>query len=82
MLDTVLVEGIDWRDFNVHTGLVNAVLAQAIAGAATDGQAIVFTGDLANEFLADYESEEYRGTTYYRLPRLSPAALPTGSIRA
>src|SRR5215217_7149080 len=44
MLDTVLVEGIDWRDFNVHTGLVNAVLARAIDGAATDGQAIVFTG--------------------------------------
>jgi len=41
MLDTVLVEGIDWRDFNVHAGLVNAVLAQAIAGATTDVQTIV-----------------------------------------
>jgi asparagine synthetase B (glutamine-hydrolysing) len=81
MLDTVLMEGIDWRDFNVHAGLVNAVLAQAIDGAATDSQAIVFTGDLANEFLADYESEEYRGTTYYRLPRLSPTALRDSLVR-
>jgi asparagine synthetase B (glutamine-hydrolysing) len=81
MLDTVLVEGIDWRDFNVHAGLVNAVLAQAIAGAATDGQTIVFTGDLANEFLADYEPEEYRGATYYRLPRLSPSALRDSLVR-
>ena len=81
MLDTVLVEGIDWRDFNVHTGLVNAVLAQAIAGATTDGQTIVFTGDLANEFLADYEPEEYRGAIYYRLPRLEPTALRDSLVR-
>jgi Asparagine synthase len=81
LLDTVLVEGIDWRDFNVHTGLVNAVLAQAINGAATGRQAIVFTGDLANEFLADYEPEQYRGAIYYRLPRLSPAALRDSLVR-
>jgi asparagine synthetase B (glutamine-hydrolysing) len=82
LLDTVLREGIDWRDFNVHTGLVNAFLARAIDGAAVTGrQAIVFTGDLANEFLADYEPEQYRGTTYYRLPRLSPAALRDSLVR-
>jgi asparagine synthetase B (glutamine-hydrolysing) len=81
MLDTVLMEGIDWRDFNVHAGLVNAVLAQAINGAATDDQTLVFTGDLANEFLADYESEQYRGNTYYRLPRLSPGALRDSLVR-
>ncbi len=81
LLDTVLMEGIDWRDFNVHTGLVNAVLARAIDGAVTDRQAVVFTGDLANEFLADYEPEQYRGATYYRLPRLSPAALRDSLVR-
>jgi asparagine synthetase B (glutamine-hydrolysing) len=81
LVDTVLMEGIDWRDFNVHTGLVNAVLAQTIDGAMTGRQAIVFTGDLANEFLADYEPEQYRGATYYRLPRLSPAALRDSLVR-
>jgi hypothetical protein len=81
LLDTVLMEGIDWRDFNVHTALVNAFLARAIDGALKGQQAIVFTGDLANEFLADYEPEQYRGVTYYRLPRLSPAALRDSLVR-
>src|SRR5215213_353742 len=81
MLDTVLLEGIDWRDFNVHAGLVNAILAQAIDSAVKDRPSLVFTGDLANEFLADYESEEYRGATYYRLPRLSPTALRDSLVR-
>jgi len=81
MLDTVLLEGIDWRDFNVHAGLVNAILAQAIDSAVKDRPSLVFTGDLANEFLADYEPEHYRGATYYRLPRLSPAALRDSLVR-
>lgn len=80
-LDTVLVEGIDWRDFNVHAALVNAVLAEAIAAAAAGGEALVFTGDLANELLVDYEAVTYRGTTYYELPRLPAAALRTSLVR-
>jgi asparagine synthetase B (glutamine-hydrolysing) len=80
-LDTVLVEGIDWRDFNVHAGLVNAVLGSAIADAAADSSAVVFTGDLANEFLVDYQPEHYRGATYYRLPRLNPVALRRSLVR-
>lgn len=74
-LDVVLREGADWRDFNVHAALVNAVLAESIAERTAGGRPIVFTGDLANEFLADYHDEQYRGATYYRLPRLSPSGL-------
>jgi asparagine synthetase B (glutamine-hydrolysing) len=81
MFDTVLLEGVDWRDFNVHAGLVNAVLGQEISGAASDRPVIVLTGDLANEFLADYEPEWYRGATYYRLPRLSAATLRSYLVR-
>jgi asparagine synthetase B (glutamine-hydrolysing) len=80
-LDTVLVEGIDWRDFNVHAGLVNAALAEAIAAAGPSQEALVFTGDLANEFLVDYHPERYRGSTYYELPRLSPRALRSSLVR-
>jgi asparagine synthetase B (glutamine-hydrolysing) len=80
-LDTVLVEGIDWRDFNVHAALVNAALATAIAEAAPGGAAIIFTGDLANEFLVDYQPEQYRGASYYELPRLEPSALRTSLVR-
>jgi asparagine synthetase B (glutamine-hydrolysing) len=84
-IDTVLVEGIDWRDFNVHAGLVNAALAAGIAAARPDGQpaapTLVLTGDLANEFLVDYHSERYRDTLYYELPRLPAAALRTSLVR-
>jgi asparagine synthetase B (glutamine-hydrolysing) len=80
-LDTVLVEGIDWRDFNVHAGLVNAVLAAAIAEASPDSATVVFTGDLANEFLVDYKPEHYGGATYYQLPRLDPLALRRSLLR-
>jgi asparagine synthetase B (glutamine-hydrolysing) len=81
-LDAVLVEGVDWRDFNVHAGLVNAALAACIKEADARGKApLVFTGDLANEFLVDYHSEEYRGATYYRLPRLSLGALRSSLVQ-
>jgi asparagine synthetase B (glutamine-hydrolysing) len=84
-LDTVVIEGIDWRDFNVHAALVNAALARAIADAAAprdeSAAVLVFTGDLANEFLADYEVERYRGVTYYALPRLSQSALRSILVR-
>lgn len=82
-LDTVLREGIDWRDFNVHAALVNAAMAAAIAGAGTRAseRPLVFTGDLANEFLIDYEPERYRGETYYPLPRLAPVALRSFLVR-
>jgi len=77
LLDTLpsaIVHGQDWRDFNVHAAVVNEVLATAIA---TDhpGGALVLTGDLMNEFLADYTSVAYGGTDYYRLPRLPPDRL-------
>jgi asparagine synthetase B (glutamine-hydrolysing) len=78
-IDPVLLEGIDWRDFNVHAALVNAALGQAISDAVRGEEGrepvLVFTGDLANEFLADYEPEQYRGSTYYGLPKLSKPAL-------
>jgi asparagine synthetase B (glutamine-hydrolysing) len=80
-LDAVLKEGIDWRDFNVHAGLVNHALARAIAGAATPGASLVVTGDLPNEFLVDYHAEQLNGRTYYALPRLSPPALQGVLIR-
>jgi asparagine synthetase B (glutamine-hydrolysing) len=77
-LDTVLVEAVDWRDFNVHAGLVNAALAACIAAAepaARRGPALVITGDLHNELLVDYHPERYRGRTHYDLPRLAPHVL-------
>jgi asparagine synthetase B (glutamine-hydrolysing) len=81
-LDVVLAEGVDWRDFNVHAGLVNAAIAEAIAESGSgDGRKIVLTGDLANEFLADYREERYRGETYYQLPDLPRQVLRDALVR-
>jgi asparagine synthetase B (glutamine-hydrolysing) len=81
-LDTVLLEGIDWRDFNVHAALVNAALALGIREVTPESESVlVLTGDLANEFLADYQPEVYAGTTHYSLPRLAPGALRASLIR-
>ncbi|WP_416969354.1 asparagine synthase-related protein [Streptomyces sp. 4F14] len=77
LLDAIpaaLVHGQDWRDFNVHAALVNEILAAAIANDHPAG-ALVLTGDLMNEFLADYTPVTHRGTDHYRLPRLPPDRL-------
>ena len=78
-LDNAVCYGQDWRDFNVHCAIVNDILARAIrrdAGSQAAGRALILTGDLANEFLADYTSVSHAGNEYYRLP-----ALPTGDLR-
>jgi asparagine synthetase B (glutamine-hydrolysing) len=82
-LDRVLVEGIDWRDFNVHAGLVNAALAGGLAAAVPEGPGprLVLTGDLMNEFLVDYQAETYHDRVYYRLPRLPPAELRDALVK-
>jgi asparagine synthetase B (glutamine-hydrolysing) len=82
-LDRVLVEAIDWRDFNVHAGLVNAALAGGLAAAVPEGPEprLVLTGDLMNEFLVDYQAETYRDRVYYRLPRLPPAELREALVK-
>jgi asparagine synthetase B (glutamine-hydrolysing) len=80
-LDLVLREGIDWRDFNVHAALVNLGLANGIAAAQSPSDALVLTGEFPNEYLVDYHAEEWRGQTYYTLPRLPPAALQSALIR-
>jgi asparagine synthetase B (glutamine-hydrolysing) len=79
-IDMVLTEAIDWRDFNVHAALVSAALAEGIAATA-NAPALVLSGDLPNEFLVDYEPETYDGREYYRLPKLSPAALRSSLVR-
>lgn len=80
-LDIVLEEGVDWRDFNVHAALVNAAIAEAITLSNGKAHTLVLTGDLANEFLADYGEERYRGATYYELPRLRGQALRDALVR-
>jgi asparagine synthetase B (glutamine-hydrolysing) len=83
-VDAALCYGQDWRDFNVHCAIVNEIVARAIRqDAETSGTPLplVLTGDLANEFLADYEPVAYGGEEYYRLPRMEPFDLRRTLIR-
>ena len=84
-IEDALCYGQDWRDFNVHCAIVNELLARAIAGDAAahgdDKPPLVLTGDLMNEFLADYTPVSYNNRDYYRLPRVSPGELRAVLIR-
>lgn len=83
-VDAALCYGQDWRDFNVHCAIVNEIVAGAIRGDAETSEGsppLVLTGDLANEFLADYEPVAYGGDEYYRLPRMQPYDLRRVLIR-
>jgi asparagine synthetase B (glutamine-hydrolysing) len=72
LLDDVLVYGQDYRDFNVHCGLVNAAIGKAIGARHAGGIApVILTGDTMNELLADYTQIQFRGRQYYGLPRLA-----------
>lgn len=79
LLDEVLTYGQDFRDFNVHCGLVNAVLARYIgskfAGATDQDRACVLTGDTSNELVADYTPVAYGNEEFYSLPKLEPGRL-------
>lgn len=78
LLDDVLLWGQDWRDFNVHCGLVNAAIARAVAKMASaqhSGRPLLLTGDTMNEMMADYAPVKHRDREYYRLPQLSPGRL-------
>jgi asparagine synthetase B (glutamine-hydrolysing) len=79
LLDVALVYGQDWRDFNVHCALVNARIAEHLAGTARAdgaGRPVVLTGDVMNELMADYAPVTFRGQEFYPLPRL-----PAGRLR-
>lgn len=69
LIDDVLVYGQDWRDFNVHCGLVNAAIGRALAALHPAGpRPVVLTGDTMNELVADYSPVELQGREYYGLP--------------
>jgi hypothetical protein len=77
LLDDTLLYGQDFRDFNVHCGLVNAALAKHIA-AKHEGSAkrpVVLTGDTMNELVADYTPVQFEAQEFYSLPNLPPSKL-------
>jgi asparagine synthetase B (glutamine-hydrolysing) len=81
-IERALVYGQDWRDFNVHCAIVNELLGRAIAGDVGQGEPVlVLTGDLNNEFFADYAPVVYGTHEYYTLPRLDRRSLRHALVR-
>ena len=83
-LDDAICYGQDWRDFNVHCAIVNELLARAILrdlDRDSRRPALVLTGDLANEFLADYSPVRYKGREFYTLPHVDHASLRLALVR-
>jgi len=70
-LQAVLRHCQDWRDFNVHCAWLNDHLGEALRERYPSGDVIVLTGDLMNEYVADYTPVTYRNTVYYPQPRVS-----------
>lgn len=74
-VEPALIYGQDWRDFNVHCAIVNVILAKRISSERRTGPdeepPLVLSGDLANEFLADYSPVFYNGREFYKLPKVS-----------
>ncbi len=79
-VDSVLLYGQDWREFNVHCALVNAAIGRAIRDdyslSRPTSAPLLLTGDVMNELMADYTPVQYKGKEYYPLPRL-----PVGRLR-
>ena len=79
LLDLVLLHGQDWRDFNVHCGLVNAAIGRRLREQlGPDGGSpapVLLTGDSMNELMADYHPVVYKGVEYYGLPRIGGGQL-------
>jgi asparagine synthetase B (glutamine-hydrolysing) len=84
-LRPAILNGQDWRDFNVHCAMVNELLARAMINDWTESGSsqpvIVLTGDLMNELVADYSPVRYKGHDYYALPRLSRDQLRLALVR-
>jgi hypothetical protein len=75
VLAEVLLSCQDWRDFNVHCAWVNDRLAASVRGAFPDDELIFITGDLMNEFVADYAPVQYKGSVYYEQPKIAKGRL-------
>ena len=69
-LEGVLRYGQDWRDFNVHCAWVNDQIGRSLHDTLEADQTIVLTGDLMNEFVADYTEVEFGGVSYYKVPKI------------
>ena len=70
-LKKVLFSCQDWRDFNVHCAILNYQIAKNLSSYKNYKNEPILTGDLMNEYVADYTSEIIDGVEYYPQMKLS-----------
>lgn len=72
-LTSIIESAQDWRDYNIHCATLNYYIAKYLY--KTNKNIPVLTGDLMNEYCADYETEYYDNKPYYRLPKIDKKIL-------
>jgi asparagine synthase len=70
LIDELVKLSQDYRDFNVHCAYVNYKLGEYARNAFPDDKILFLTGDLMNEYVADYTPVTYSDTVYYKQPRI------------
>ena len=68
-LNNILFSSQDWRDYNVHCACLNYFIAKYLKKRKI--KLPVLTGDMMNEFFADYQNERINGKIYYQKPKIS-----------
>lgn len=69
-LDRVLENCQDWRDFNVHCAWLNNIMGEQVRKKFPTEDLVFLTGDLMNEFVADYTAVTYKDVEYYSQPKV------------
>jgi len=68
-LKKILFTSQDWRDYNVHCATLNYFIASQLHKKEKKNIPI-FSGDMMNEFCADYLPEKYDGKIYYNYKKI------------
>jgi asparagine synthetase B (glutamine-hydrolysing) len=67
-LKKIIFASQDWRDYNVHCATLNYFIASKLSKKRK--KILVFSGDMMNEFCADYLPEKYEGKFYYNYKKI------------
>lgn len=63
----------DWRDYNVHCATLNYFIAKNLG--KLKKKIPVLTGDMMNEYCADYTTEIFKKKKFYEIPRINKKIL-------
>ena len=68
-LADIMESSQDWRDYNVHCATLNYFIAKKLS--KSHKGIPVLTGDMMNEYCADYTTEFYKKKKFYEIPRIN-----------